>query len=138
MSKAQRLRHRMKTVAREWSAWTEIKITDEIRQSAPHMRHVHRIFYNSRFQVDMFEVKSEVGGIVQCCINRHGQIELATWPEIQRVKTELFGPDHFAIEIYPDEVVEFTMQTRIIWVMPAGWRPPCGLHLRTAWGGDGK
>lgn len=135
MSRAERKTHAIKRVGKTWSSWQEIPVTDEIRSSSPHMLHVWKIWANSRFEAQAFQVSSPIGGIVQLVIARHGHIEAITWNECQRIKTELFGADNFAMEIYPADVITVEMRIRILWVMPDGYEPPCGLHLPTAWGG---
>lgn len=136
MSRAERKTHAIKRVGKTWSAWTEIPVTDEIRKSAVHMHNVHSIWANSRFEAQAFRVSSHEGGIMQLVVARHGHVEPVSWNDMQRIKTELFGAENFAIEIYPAEVVSVEMKIRIMWIMPAGWAPPCGLHLPTAWGGQ--
>lgn len=135
MSRAERKTHAIKRVGRTWSKWQEIPVTDEIRNSAKHMEHVHSIWANSRFEAQAFQIPSAVGGIMQLVVARHGHIEPVSWNDMQRIKAELFGDSVYGMEIYPAESVTVEMKIRIIWIMPEGWEPPCGLHLPTAWGG---
>lgn len=53
-----------------------------------------------------------------------------TWPEMQRIKDELAGPEATAIEVYPprDQVVDGADMFHI-WVLPG--RLPFGLHVDT-------
>ena len=53
-----------------------------------------------------------------------------TWPEMQRIKDELAGPEATAIEVYPprDQVVDEADMFHI-WVLRG--RLPFGLHLDT-------
>jgi hypothetical protein len=135
VSKVERKTHRLKMVGKHWTPWRSIPVTGDIRASTPFMKNLKSIWANSRFEVQCYEVGSPVGGIVQLVIARHGHLETVTWNDIQRIKTELFGVDNFALELYPAEHVAVEMKTRIIWVMPKGYEPPCGLHLPSAWGG---
>jgi hypothetical protein len=135
LSKAARIKHRIKTVAKEWTAWMEVPVTDEIRGSAPHMEHVAKIYANSRFEVQIYTVNTLVGGVSQVVIARHQHLEEITWNDVMRVKTELFGVGALAIEIYPREVAPM-MRIRILWVMPVGYELPCGLDKAGAWGNN--
>jgi hypothetical protein len=135
MSRVERKTHKLKLIGRTWTPWKEITITGEIRNSAPHMRKISHIWANSRFEVHGWEVPSTEGGIVQLLISRHGQLDAISWNDVMRIKHEIFGDSGFAIEIYPPENVTTDMKVRIVWVMPKGWTPPCGLHLDSAWGG---
>lgn len=133
MGKAQRQKHRIKTIGREWTAWAEIPVTDEMRASSPHMQHVSRVFANSRYEVQIFDCATTAGGVAQVVIARHGHVEMVDWNECQRIKNELFGAEHLAVEIYPREVAP-AMKVRILWVLPLGMNLPYGLDCPGAWG----
>ena len=136
MGRAGRAAHRLKTIGREWSAWQEIPVTDEIRASSPHMAHVSRIFANSRFEAQCFTCATAMGGVAQLVVARHGHLEPVTWNDLQRVKNELFGVDALAVEVYPREVVR-EMKIRILWILPEGTDLPYGLDKPSAWGNTG-
>lgn len=133
MSREARVRHRIKTVGRAWTEWKEIAVTDEIRNSSPHMEHVEHIYANSRFEVNTYTVKTAIGGVTQVVIARHHHLEAIDWNEAMRVKTELFGGDAEAVEIYPKGIVP-GMKVRILWVLPAGYELPFGLGKPGAFG----
>ena len=135
MSKVERKTHRLKMVGKQWTAWRSIPVTAEIRSQTPFTKNLKSLWANSRFSVQCYEVASPIGGIVQLLIERHGHLDPVTWNDAQRIKVELFGVENFAIELYPAENVPMEMKVRILWVMPKGWEPPCGLHLPSAWGG---
>lgn len=133
MGKAQRQRHRIKTVGKEWTAWQEIVVTDEVRASAPHLAHVAKVWANSRFEVAGYLVKTSIGGVWQLLIIRHHHIEPIVFDDVLRVKNELFGVDSLAVELYP-RGANLTSKTRLIWVLPSDATLPYGLDHPGAWG----
>jgi hypothetical protein len=133
MGKAQRLKHRMKTVAREWTAWQEMPITDEIRESVPHMEHASKLWANSRFEIVGYECPTTLGGVWQLLLIRHGHIEPILFDDCLRVKNELFGVDSLAVEIYP-RGADRSSKTRLLWILPQGASLPYGLDVPGAWG----
>ena len=59
MSKAERQRNRIKTIGKGgMTAWTQVPVTDEIRDAAPHMQFIQSVFTNNRLEVHIFQVKS--------------------------------------------------------------------------------
>jgi len=135
MSRVERKTHKLKLIGKTWTPWKEIPVTGEIRDSAPHMEHVWKIWGNSRYEVQAYQVKSFIGGVVQLVVARHQHLEAITWHECLRIKNELFGVDSLAVEIYPREEVREQFKVRVLWVLPEGHELPYGLHLETAWGG---
>lgn len=135
MSKAQRQRHRLKTVAKEWTPFLEVEVTDELRAAAPHLQYLWKRWTNSRFIVEAFQVKSSLGGIVQLSIIRHGLLDVADSYEVERIRLELFGPEYLGIELY-GRGVNPTMKMRTLWLMPDGYDVPYGLGKPNAWGND--
>jgi len=82
-----------------------------------------RIFVNSRYQVFATPVPSMVehGGwpaMVHLSIKRHDREPIHDWRDLQRVKNEIVGPNHEAVELYPAEsrVVDTSNQFHI-WVL---------------------
>lgn len=126
----------LKAYAREWGAWNEAPITDEMRQEFPHLMHVKHIWANQRYEVQAFAVDSSIGGIWQLGIIRHGDIAQITWGELQRIVHELYGPEVTAVEVYPPIVDEWQTKhnLRVLWILPATYELPFGLHRPGAWG----
>ena len=126
----------LKAYAREWGEWREAPVTDEIRSKYPHLKHVSRIWANNRYEVQAFEVKTDIGGIWQIGVIRHGDIEKITWEELQRIIHELYGPEIVAVEMYPPIADEWQTKhnLRILWILPATYDVPFGLHVAGAWG----
>ena len=133
MSRQARIKHRLKTIGKEWTGFREVAVTDEIRNSAPHMKFVGHIYANSRFEVHTYTVKTPIGGVTQVVIARHHHLEEITWNDCERIKLELFGAEAEAVEIYPKGIVP-SMKIRILWVLPAGYVLPFGLDKPGAWG----
>lgn len=136
MSKVERQKTKLKMAAKKPGAWRQIAVTGEFRSKAPHLKNCTHIWANGAFEVQAYTVSSPVGGIVQLVIARHGHLASITWGDCQRIKTELFGVENFAIEIYPAERVDADIKIRILWILPTSFQMPCGLHLPTAWGGE--
>lgn len=126
----------LKSLAREWTPFEQVPITDEMRKEHKLLRNCTSIFANSRFEVQLFAVETSIGGVMQMTIARHGQIEDATWEEIQRIVHEIFGPECVAVEIYPAYEHEWQTNTRvrIVWVLPSTYGLPFGLEKPGAWG----
>lgn len=127
----------LKAYARgEWTKWDPVVITDKMRNDYPQLKNCSYIYANNRYEVQIFELATAIGGIMQMTIIRHGDIEKISWEEIQRAVHELFGPEVSAIEIYPP--IQFEWQTnvnlRVVWILPSTWELPFGLHLPGAWG----
>jgi len=136
MGKATRLRTKLKSVARHWTPWESVPITEEMRTDHPHLAHCKEILANSRFEVQLFHCASNIGGVVQMNVSRHGDLEKISWEELQRIKKEIFGNTVVAIEIYPAKLSEWTIarEVRVLWIMPSSYQLPVGLHLPNAWG----
>ena len=139
MGRATRLRAKMKALARSWSPFVSVPITEELIRMNPLLANCHAIFANSRYEVQLFNCPSPVGGVVQMLVARHGNIERITWEELQRVKNEIFGENYSAVELYPPSDTEWkvTREIRVLWILPLDYVPPFGLHLSGAWGWKG-
>lgn len=107
-----------------------------MRTDYPQLEHAYAIYANSRYEVQMFNAPSAIGGIMQMVVSRHGNIEDITWEELQRIKVELFGPECEAVEVYPGIADEWAgvKHIRVLWILPTTWRIPFGLHVPGAWG----
>lgn len=134
MSRAERKTHAIKRVGRTWSKWQEIPVTDEIRNSSPHMAKIQSIWANSRFECHVWACASPMGGFTHVVIARHGLIEQVTAPDMLRIKNELFGMETTAVEVFPAGINELSEKTRHLWVMPAGYELPFGFGMLTCWG----
>lgn len=135
MSRVERKTHCLKLAAKQWTPFAPVTITGEIRDSSPHMKHVSKIFANSRFRCDIFNGVSSVGGYVHLVVTRHGLLEPPTHVELQRIKNELFGADIEAVEIYPAGTGELSESIRHLWLLPSTFEMPFGFRSSTAYGG---
>lgn len=134
MSRAERKTHAIKRVAKTWSSWQEVPVTDAIRNSADHMAHIHSIWANSRFEAHCFACPSAVGGFTHVVVARHGLLESVTAPELLRIKNDLFGVEATAVEVFPAGITELSERTRHLWILPEGYELPFGFSMPTAWG----
>lgn len=133
MSQAQRQRHRLKTVAKDWTPFLEVEVTDELRAAAPHLKNLWQRWTNSRFVVDLWKCPTTFGGVVQAAVARHGLLDFADWNEMERIRVELFGPDHIGVELH-ERGVNPGRHVRIMFILPAGYELEFGTDKPTAWG----
>jgi hypothetical protein len=131
-----RQRQLVKAAARHWQPWREVPITEEMRAAHPHLRHCASIFSNHKYECQCFEIGTAIGGVMQCNIVRHGDIEPIEWEQLQAIIHELFGADAVAVEIFPALANEWHQKTRVrvLWVLPSTWPIPFGLECPSAWG----
>jgi hypothetical protein len=130
----------LKSLAKTWGAWQEAAVTDELQREHPHLLHCQHIWANNRYEVNAYIAQTPIGGVWQVNVFRHGDLEQITWPELQRIVHELYGPEAVAVEVYPALVDEWRTKSnlRILWVLPNTWPLPFGLHLPGAWGQNAK
>jgi len=136
MSKRPRKTALLKSFGRHWTNFESVPITPEMIADHPLLATCRAIYANSRYEVQMFAVETSIGGVMQVTAIRHGDIEPAPWEDLQRLIHEIFGPEVVAVEVYPalqDEWVS-KLNLRVVWILPATWTLPFGLHLPTAWG----
>ena len=89
-----------------------------------------RACLNLVYSVQFFERASAWGTIDHLLLRRHdGGVEFP-WSDLQRVKDELCGPERVAVEVFPpqSQLVD-AANCRHLWVLPAGFALPFGLHL---------
>lgn len=89
-----------------------------------------RAWTNNVYSVQLYEQGSEWGPIEHLMIKRHDAAASRSWADFQRIKDELFGSERTAIEVYPpaSELVDQANMYHL-WILPAGFRLPFGLHL---------
>lgn len=126
----------LKAIARTWGDWRMIVPTDEIRQEHPHLLHCKHIWANNRYECNAYSVETSIGGVWQLNVFRHGNLEEISWTELQRIVHEIYGPEAVAVEVYPGIAEEWLTKNsvRVLWVLPATWSLPFGLHVAGAWG----
>lgn len=131
-----RQRTLMKIAAKKWTQFVSVPVTDELKAQHAFLEHCIEIRSNSRFECHLFACESAIGGVVQCNVRRHGDIAPITYDDLMMVKTAVFGPEVTAVEVYPPPGLEWgkNLPVRVLWILPATWSVPFGLHLPTAWG----
>ena len=136
MSKRPRKTALLKSFGRHWTPFEQVPITPEMIRDFPLLATCSGIYANSRIEAQLFTVESSIGGVCQCTMIRHGDIEPLSWEDIQRALHEIFGPEVVAVEVYPSIETEWQskLNLRVLWILPATWTLPFGLHLPGAWG----
>lgn len=96
-----------------------------------------RIYLNSRYQVALRRIHDHplaegLGVCVHLSIKRLDKAWIHDWRDLQRIKSELLGPEVEAVELYPAEsrLVDEANQYHL-WAypdMPAGTFLPIGWH----------
>ena len=131
-----RQRQALKAAARRRTPFERKEVTAEMREKFPFLRHCEAIFVNSRFEVQTYPCETSIGGVMQLNIRRHGDLSDPSYQELMRIKSELFGSDSVAIEVYPREENNWNVnaRVRVLWIMPATYDLPVGLEKKNAWG----
>lgn len=126
----------LKAYAREWGAWREVPVTDQMRQEFPLLMHCKHLWANNRYEVQAYAVETAIGGVWQLGVIRHGDIAQIEWKELQRIVHDLYGPEVHAVEVFPPVAEEWQtkVNVRILWVLPATYEMPFGLHMPGCWG----
>lgn len=83
-------------------------------------------YVNAIYSVQVFAaIKSPLGIVVPVGVRRHDTEPIRKWHDMQRIKTELFGVDRVAVEVYPAEIdVSDAANMYWLWLLPAGVRFP--------------
>ena len=125
-----------KKAGKVWTAFTQIAVTDKMRDDSPLLKNAHSIYANSWFEVHCFACASSVGAWMQVTVRRHADVADITWEQMQKVKNELFGEASVALELYPAKNEEWkpAVNVRVMYITPVGWPIPFGLGTPTAWG----
>ena len=136
MGKAARKTAALKALARTWTAFDKVEITDEMRGKWLPLKHATSVWANSRLEIHIYAITTEIGGVNQVTLARHGQLEEVTYEEAQRAIHDIFGPEVTAVEIYPPFEYEWQTSNRVkvLWVLPYTWHFPFGLQFPNAWG----
>lgn len=78
---------------------------DEAHQMAARLRR-ERVYRNNRYQVHIREIGSPADTwpeMIHLSIKRVDKEVIHDWRDLQRIKNELVGPEHEAVELYPAE-----------------------------------
>jgi hypothetical protein len=87
-------------------------------------------YKNSRYTVLWRNVESRMGELVHLSIKRNDRLPIHDWRDLQRIKNEILGPEHEAMELYPAEsrVVDTANQYHL-WCF-LGERAPFGYEAQ--------
>lgn len=92
------------------------------------------IWMNNRYQVALYEDAPQEGWppMYHLSIKRRDKQPIHDWRDLQRIKNELVGPEHEAIEIYPAEsrLVDTANQYHLWVFKSADVRVPVGFSVR--------
>lgn len=125
-----------KKAGKVWTAFTQIAITEKMRNDNLLLQNCYAIYANSRYEVHLFMQPSAVGAWMQCAVRSHADMWPIDWSILQRIKNEIFSPGALALELYPEQANEWPakINVRIFYVAPTTFEIPFGLHLPGAWG----
>ena len=110
-----------------WTPFYEAQLDpDNPERNAALMKQAncHKVVKNSRYTV---YIRALPLGYTHLSIKRNDRSPMHDWREMQRIKTEILGPDVEAVEIYPAEsrVVDGSNQYHL-WCYPPGVQCPLG------------
>jgi hypothetical protein len=97
-------------------------IEERVRESASW------IIYRNNFYLVVIEMTSP---LIHACIRRHDGKPCTNWNHLQQIKSELIGPEHEAVELFPAEsrLINTTNEYHL-WAHPhSGFRFPFGFSL---------
>lgn len=86
-------------------------------------------FVNGHYSVQVSDEPTPFGVVVHLWIRRHDGERIRTWAALQRIKTEIVGPERVAVEVFPaeSELVDAANMFHL-WVLPEGQRLPFTLR----------
>ncbi|MGL5922147.1 DUF7694 domain-containing protein [Chroococcidiopsis sp.] len=116
-----------KQMARDaWSEWEWLDVASH--EKAPH--DLLKACLNNVYSVQFFQKYTAWGIINHLMVRRHDAKPIRSWSDMQRIKNELIGSDRVGVEVYPS-VTDVVDDANIyhLWVLPAGYTLPFGLHL---------
>lgn len=107
----------------EWGRWEERPAAVASPLAPPGLS---RAFLNAVYSVQVFgELDTPLGPAVPVGVRRHDGAAVRRWHDLQRIKSELFGADRVAVEVYPAEAdLSDAANMYWLWVLPAGVRFP--------------
>lgn len=90
-----------------WTPWFRGQLTDYAREVLARNKHPDpdQIWLNNEYEVWLTKVpaKPQWPAMIWLSIKRKTKGAIHDWRHLQRIKTELIGPEHEAIELYPAE-----------------------------------
>jgi len=125
----------------EWGTWewrnhladprTRAYRETPVSPTYPTRMKLKRACLNDVYSVQFFEDESAWGKIDHVLIRRHDQGTVVPWSDMQRIKDELLGPERVAVQVFPPQSQLIDQANCYhLWVLPAGFELPFGLHLK--------
>ena len=114
-----------------WGEWSTASAEELLRSASRHAiaATCTRAWRNRRFVVLLYPIDTAWGLVLHLHVRVVDTGNAPRWAELQRVKAELLGPERLAIEVYPpaEQLVD-DADAYHLWVFPAGFEMPFGLH----------
>lgn len=114
--------------------WELVRISPASFEQFPAMRNIVEAWINDLYSVQVYDNATEWGHVTQLTVGSHHGRTIP-WDDLQRIKNELVDETATAIEVYPsvDDLVD-QAPMRHLWVLPAEYKLPFGLHRAECWG----
>jgi hypothetical protein len=95
----------------------------------------YQIYKNNKYQVAVYQREASEPGwpaMIHLSIKRLDKQTVHDWRDLQRIKNELVGPEHEAVELYPAEsrLVDSANQYHLFCLADPGVRFPFGFNER--------
>ncbi len=101
-----------------------------------------RVFENSRYTVFWCEVPAAKGWppMITLSIKHRERHPMRDWRDLQRIKNEIVGSDHEAVELFPNEdrLMDTANQAHLWILKTPGMKFPFGFTKRMVADGDGE
>lgn len=110
---------------RIWGEWEDRSYLRGHPEALPNLRFA---YCNNIYSVQVCEVQTEWGLVLQVGIKRHDEKKSFPWQHLQRIKDELIGEERLAIEVFPPRSLLCDVANmRWLWVLPETMGLPFGL-----------
>jgi hypothetical protein len=99
------MKHKKKSINWDRVAWTPFEEATFGADYPTGLEQPSRVFLNSRYQVSAFEGQAPepFGRYVHLSIKARDKSARHDWRDMQRIKNEIVGPEHEAVELFPAE-----------------------------------
>lgn len=109
----------LRKLGQKWGEWENRRLLLKLPSAPPDLIDA---WCNDHFAVQLFELD----GLQWLSVSKHTEgTSPLTWAELQRIKSELVGPEREAVQVFPRES-ELVDQAEMyhLWLYPAGERCP--------------
>lgn len=121
----------LRKMARQpWQPWEKRATTPQ--QMRDWNRHEQNFrpygLLNNRYSVQISDEATDWGLVIHLWIRRHDGEMVRSWADMQRIKNELIGDDHVAVEVFPaqQDLVD-DANIAHLWVLPKEFALPFSL-----------